>query len=203
MFRVGLGLIEIALTHLAMICRRPAFDAVKVVVELALTQQRVHTLGGGLGINIEHHDQVGPNLTQGDPGDALDILHCKAPGGALVGEGRVGEAIAHDEFPRLESRPHHLAQVLGPVGKIEPQLALGTQTVVLRAQDDPADLFPDGGRAGLTRENALVTFATKSLRQPRGLSRLPGSFDAFESNEYAQGCGRLAQLFGFGTGQGT
>jgi hypothetical protein len=103
------------------------------------------------------------------------------PAVGLVGERRVGEAIAEHDPAAGERGPHDFSQVLGARGFVEEDLGPGVHLVV---QDRRADALGDRGAAGFARDDhAISAGLAQGARHGLDQGGLAGALGAFERDE--------------------
>ena len=80
-----------------------------------------------------------------------------------------------------ERGPHHLGDVLGPVGGVEQRLGPGVEVDGRRVEQHGADGGADGGGPGLEREERAVA---EPLGEPPRLGALAGALAALEGDQH-------------------
>jgi hypothetical protein len=103
-----------------------------------------------------------------------------APAEALVGERRVGEAVAQHDVAALERRRDHPRDVVAPRGEHEQRFAHAVHRAV---QHELAQLLCEIGAAGLAGAHDAAAGGAQRLGGRRDVRRLAGAVDAFEGDE--------------------
>jgi len=101
----------------------------------------------------------------------------------LIRDRRVGEPVAEADPSRVEPRPDHLRDVLGPVRAVEEQLCERRERDPLRAEEEPPDRIAGRSAARRARLDDRMAGGAEVRRDVAEVRRLPGAFDALEGNE--------------------
>jgi hypothetical protein len=75
---------------------------------------------------------------------------------SLVGFGRIGEAIAEDDFAGVEGGLDDFGDGLGAVGEHEGHFCHGREAGGAGVEDEGADAVAGDGAAGLAEENYII-----------------------------------------------
>ena len=118
-----------------------------------------------------------------EAGERAKAVEIRAVPVALVGEGRVEEAVREDDRSRREGRADHVPHVLRPRGGEEEGLRLGRERDLLGMEEDIADPLGERRAPRLAGEQDLAAARTERLREPRRLGGLADSLAAFEREE--------------------
>jgi hypothetical protein len=107
-------------------------------------------------------------------------LSWHAAAAALVGEGRVGEAIADDDRAARQRRLDLPAQVVAPRGEHQQRFA---QAVHFARQHQRAQFSASGVPPGSRVSTTSRPRCAQPFGQPLDVRRLAGAVDAFEADE--------------------
>jgi UDP-glucose 4-epimerase len=159
-------------------------DSTAEVVALALDAVRVpaDARRRRLGVDLEDERHVWEQPAGRDAVELVDLVEPEAPREALVGERRVDVPVGDHCLPRLERRPDHAADELGPRGCEE--RGLGPRRDLDALEQQSPDLLAEWCAAGLTRRDHLEPFRAERLGQQLCLSRLSRPVQAFEGDEH-------------------
>src|SRR5690242_11459205 len=114
-----------------------------------------------------------------------DRLGTQATAVALVGHGRVGEAVGEHYLTCLERGLYALFDVLGAGGEIEQDLGAGAELLICRIEEDGSDLAPDAGASGFGCLDHLASFGAEPLGEQAQLGGFAAAVGAFEVEEEA------------------
>jgi len=134
-------------------------------------------------IDIEQDRKHRPETSRHDTVKLPDVRDRQPPPVSLVGERRIGEAVAQDDPALCESGEDHLAEMLRAARRIQEELRRGVQPSVERVQEDPADLVADGRTARFPGERHRPSLFRKILQEAGDLGRLAGALDALKGDE--------------------
>ena len=137
------------------------------------------------GLQVEQQGSVGGQAAAGDGVDRAHRVAAEAPREALVGVGRVEEAVADDDGPAVEGRAHDLCDELGARRLEEEQLAGRVHRLGLGVEQERADALAQGGAAGLAQADHLVPRRAQGVAQKRALGGLARAVDPLERHEHA------------------
>jgi hypothetical protein len=102
---------------------------------------------------------------------------------ALVGDGRLLEPVAKDDFPSIKCRHDYFAYMLRARRQIQEQFARIAHFDVVRRHDHRADLFADARASGFPGDSVRNLFPQQAFRDARDLGALSASVNAFERYE--------------------
>ena len=104
---------------------------------------------------------------------------------ALVGDGRVDVAVAHDGRAPFERRADHLLDVLRARGRVERRL--GPRRDVVAVEDEVADRLAERRAPGLPRRDDVDALGCQRLGEESRLSGLAAAVEPFEGDEHPPG----------------
>ena len=116
-------------------------------------------------------------------------LEVEAARVALVGEGRIREAVAEDDLPRVERGPDDLTHVLRAVRAVEEELGERRQRGGVGAEQEAANGGPGRRAARLARLEHAAAARAEVLGEVPQVGRLAGALDALEGDEQRHGRG--------------
>src|SRR6185312_5358347 len=171
--RLGAGDLEKALAELLVELRSLALEAGLATRPLARTRE---ALGHG---QIEDEGEVGREIAGDEPMEPPELVLRNAAGRALIGQRRIGEAVAQHPLPALERRPDGRGQVVAPGGDNQQGLAQRIPTLRIAFDQQLADLFGARRTAGLTRRDHRNAGAVQSLEEEAELGRFARALAAY------------------------
>jgi len=101
----------------------------------------------------------------------------------LVGLGGVGEAVAENDFARVESGLNDLGDSLGAVGEHERHLGGGSKVGIAGVEQDLADAVAGGGSPRLAGYQRGVAAPVQPGSQLADLGSFAGAVEALERDE--------------------
>jgi hypothetical protein len=102
---------------------------------------------------------------------------------ALIGQGRIGEAVGDDPGPGLERRPDRAEEVVAPRRADEQRLGDGVPPPGVAGDEQAADLLGAGRAARLARRDRGDSGAPQRLDEQPDLRRLSRPLAALEGDE--------------------
>jgi hypothetical protein len=103
---------------------------------------------------------------------------------ALIGTGRIGEAVADDDAASFEDGTDERRDVLRSIGGEKKGLgAVGERFVSARVKQQAPNFDAHIRAAGFTGQNDIVTIGAQSFKKFDGLSRFPRAVNTFERDE--------------------
>ena len=139
--------------------------------------------GGERRLDVEPERQVGLQAVL-DPGlERAQHALVLAAAGALVGEGRIGEAVAQDDLAALERRRDDALDVVAPRREHEQRLGDAVHRLV---QEQLAQRLRERRAARLAGADDALAARAQPLGERRDVGRLAGAVDAFEGDEAAR-----------------
>ena len=144
------------------------------------------------GVYVDHEREVGHEPAQARLVDGQHLVDAKAPGEALVGEGRVDEAVEHEHAAVRQRRQEHAVDELGAGGRVQERL--GPRRQLGRAvQQEVAHRLAGRGTAGLADDGAGCSDGAdrqpaggEALAEQRRLRALAAAVAAFEGDQHAR-----------------
>ncbi len=133
-------------------------------------------------VEREQKGAVGQEPADGREIEVEHALEPQASRDALIGDGRVDVAVAHDRRTSLESRPDHLGHVLRPRRGIQERL--GPRSDIAAVQDEVSDPLPELRTPRLARGDDLLALGYEPGSKELGLGRLPRAVETFEGDEH-------------------
>ena len=136
-------------------------------------------------LQIDIHDQreVGLQAAAGDAVERQHRVHAEPAPAALIDERGIRRSGPRARFPRGQRRQHHFVDALRARGEVEQQLRGRAQFLVLRVQQNAADLHADGRAAGLGILHHGPAGGAQTLAQQAHLRAFAAAVDAFKSDE--------------------
>src|SRR5665213_2158741 len=116
---------------------------------------------------------------------STEPIQAAAPARALIGNGRIREAIRDDDLALIEGRKNPLLDVLRPGCKHQQQLDNRSDLFVGWVEQDAPDLLADGCAAGFHGFEHRPPLAAQTLRQHASLRAFAAAIGAFKSDEQA------------------
>src|SRR5436190_6297433 len=113
-------------------------------------------------------------------GQLRDQLAADAVAGPLVGDGRIGEAIANDDRSRLERRADDTRDVVGAGGKHEQRFEHWRHAL---AENHFAKLLGEIGAAGFARDDDVRSLCAYGVGDELDVARLACAVDALQRDK--------------------
>ena len=104
---------------------------------------------------------------------------------ALIGFGRIGEAVAQHDAARRERGPDGRDEMAAPRRHHEQRLALAVPALGRAGEKEAPDLLGARRPARLARRQHILAAVPQRLREKRDLRRLAGALAALEGDEAA------------------
>ena len=136
-----------------------------------------------LQIDIHNQREVGLQPAAGDAVERQHRVHAQAAPAALVDQRGIGPAVREHDFPFGQRRPHQLVHGLRARCEIEQQFRGGAQLLVLRVQQNAADLHADGRARQAPHSPPQLAGRAQTLAQQAHLRALAAAVYAFKSDE--------------------
>ncbi len=137
------------------------------------------------GRNVEDQRQVGPVLPDRDLFEAGDEPGGQIARGALIGAGRIGEAVADHPGAAFERRQDRPVQMVDAGGRKQHRLGLRPERLGEAGQNDLAQRLGVRRAAGLARAHDLEAGPFEPRLEPQRLHGFAGPLAAFERDETA------------------
>ena len=145
----------------------------------------LRTLEAGCDIDVEQQGEIRTHRALHEVLELRDAVEGESSPRSLVGVGRVGETVADHPGARLELRLDEVLEMRRPRRKHEQQLRRIGQHLGAGREHQLADLLGERGASGLARQYAGDAPLGERAREPRHLSALAHSLDAFDGEEPA------------------
>jgi hypothetical protein len=101
----------------------------------------------------------------------------------LIGQGRIGEAVANHPFPAIERRTDQPRDMITSRGEKQQGLADGIPALAIAIEQQAADRLGAGRTARFARRPRGNAGTPERFDQERDLGRLPGPLPAFDGDE--------------------
>src|SRR5260370_19595201 len=154
-------------------------------VAVALAQPPLATRKTDLGIDIEDHGQIGPEIGAALAVKLLDQRRRNPPARPLVAERREDEAVGDDMRSRFERRQDHGFDMLRAVGDHQQRLGHRRPRIGARRKQEFAQLLSGWRAARLAGEQDLFASIREMLRQMLDLRRRARALAAAKCDELA------------------
>ena len=112
---------------------------------------------------VEDQGQIGREITDGQPVKGFDRGTFETLAVALVGQGRIGEAVGDHPATGLKGGPHRPHQVVAPRREVQQGLGERIPAADVAVDQQLADLLGAGRAAGLARGEQVDSGAGKRL----------------------------------------
>ena len=146
---------------------------------------------------VEDHRHVGSDARGCPLVEVPDLLQVDPTAEALIGDARVGEAVAEHGRTRLERRLDDVDHVLAARRGEEEQLDRGVHPLGLRVEQDRTHAVADRRAARLLRDDAVLSVTAEEFCEALKLRRLAAPLDSLDGKKEAiHGGGILAFLPG-------
>jgi hypothetical protein len=132
---------------------------------------------------IEQDRQIRPPRALDQRLELRDHCLVEATPCALIGIGRIGEAIAQDGPAGAQMRLDQVAEMHGPRGEHQQQFGQRTQGFLARLQHDVADRFRKRRSPGLPGDDVCDPARRELLGQRTDLGGFTDALDALEGHE--------------------
>jgi len=178
---MGLGDGEVAVSDGFVKGEGLLFHAVALVVGFGAGSQAGKALRA---VHVKKEGDVGEPRTGGKTVDALDGGAGDPAGDALVDGGGIEETIRDDDVPGGEGGEDFFADQLGAAGGKEEEFGFGRHGAIIgRVLEEVADVFADGGAAGLADEEGFMPGGVERFNEVADLRALAATFRTFETDE--------------------
>ena len=134
---------------------------------------------------VQDQGQVGSEITGDEAMQRLQRRTRHAPGRALIGEGRIGEAIGDHPVAPRQRRPDGGGEMVAPRRRYQQRFADRVPALRLALDQQFADCLGAGSAAGLARCQRRDPGAVQRLDEKAKLSGLAGALAALEGDEAA------------------
>ena len=125
---------------------------------------------------------------QAPAGDAIHIQHnlgSQPAAIALVGDGRIGEAVRQNDAAPGQRGKDQLVHILRAAGKHEQKFGGGCEFLVRGIEQNAADLLADAPAAGLRGFDYCLPVRAEAFGEHAHLGRFAAAVEAFEGDEEA------------------
>lgn len=146
---------------------------------------------------VEEQGDVRAAGTGGHYIDLIDDRHRNPAPEALVGAGRVGEAVAEHVPAARQLGLNSFDQMLAPAGKNEQQLDRAVDPAPLPVEEDLANRLRERGAPGFMRHHVWQIPRREPGRRGAQLGRLAAAVETFEGEETGHG-GEISMMPGSG-----
>jgi hypothetical protein len=137
----------------------------------------------GFDGQIEKQRKVRAAVASSDAVEVFDQLQVESAAAALVGDGRVGKAVAEHNGTPFESGANDFLDMLSSRGGIKEQLCPRFHGAVGGVEQDSSDSVGNVTSAGFPGQDNLTPLLAKPCREKTDLRCLSRSFDSFQSNK--------------------